>query len=312
MVSGGRNLGKGRYVRRMGQYTIGHYRTPCSRDGSQQVNLPDDIDPTPARSLEDFACDLRRLKVRAGLSFRQLEKRGKPLSRSTVSDVLHGKRLPSKELLHAFIKACSVDPDADKRWEATRIRLTSSPFQTSQTSPPFSLGAEPNGLLQVGAGYFNDLSWGNLFSGTRELDIFVVYGQTWRNIHHRDLDRLARRKECRIRVFLADPEDEGTVAIMADRFAISPPDLRARIWAAGRDYEALRREGGANIEIYYRPGDHVFSFYRFDKTAVISLYSHTRTRTSVPPTLVCESGNLYQFVLDELEAILKQSRKSDI
>jgi hypothetical protein len=166
------------------------------------------------------------------------------------------------------------------------------------------------GLLRVGANYLNELDWEELFAGVRQLDIFVAYGQTWRNLHARHLHDLAARPGSRIRVFLPDPADDAAIATLADRFAITADEMRRRIEATRDDYELLRRPDGADVEIHYRPGDRLYSFYRLDDTAVLGLYSHSRNRMPSIPVLVCRApGSLYQFVTDDLRNIEQQSRR---
>lgn len=299
------------------------------------MTRPDDIDPAAAVSVGDFAACLRRLRARAdSISFRALERWGrqhsKPLPRSTVLDALAGKRLPRKALVLAFVEACGVDPSADPRWLTAWNRLAQRqiepprPSATQQDTayahpgpqtperplgPQLTSDIRAAGLRRIGASYLSDLEWGTIFAGVRELDIFVAYGQTWRNLHARELSQLAARKAVRIRVFLADADDHATVSLLSGRFAITPAELRERIEATRRDYNALRRPGGAQIEIYYRPGDRLFSFYRLDEIAVVGFYSHTRTRAAAVPVFVCASpGDLYQFISDEMRAIEDQSR----
>ena len=104
-------------------------------------------------------------------------------------------------------------------------------------------------------------------------------------------------------------EIDGSITVLADRFAITPEELRTRIQATTLDYAALRRPGGALIEIYCCAGDRVFSFYRFDDTAVVGLYSHARSRATSVPVFVCSApGELFHFVSDELAVIQQRSR----
>jgi hypothetical protein len=188
--------------------------------------------------------------------------------------------------------------------------------QASKPAPPrgqlqqnLACDVETAGLLRIGATYLSELEWKQLFAEVTELDIVVAYGQTWRNVHARELAQAAARPDSRIRVFLADPHDEFTVALLADRFDTKPDELRTRITATRSDYEALRRPAGAQIEVYYRPGDRLFSFYRFDDIAVVGLYSHSRARGAAVPVFVCaRPGDLYEFIQDELAVILDQSR----
>jgi hypothetical protein len=278
----------------------------------------DDIDPLDATSVADFAECLRAVRLRAGNpSYRTLQQWGGrnkiPLPRSTVQDALAGRRLPRKTLVMGLVRACGI-PASDRRWEIAWTRLAD---QTSKPAPSrthlqqsLTRDFEAAGLLRIGATYLGELEWKQLFAEVTELDIVVAYGQTWRNMHARELAQVAARPDSRIRVFLADPDDELTVAVLADRFNSTPDELRSRITATRGAYETLRRpNNGAEIEVYYRPGDRVFSFYRFDDIAVVGLYSHSRARGAAVPVFVCaQPGELYEFIQDELAVIINQSR----
>jgi hypothetical protein len=275
----------------------------------------DDVDPASVRSVEEFAVCLRRLRARAGnISYRTLERWGKshekPLPRSTVLEALGGKRLPRKDLLLAFVEACGIDPQADTRWLAAWTRLADPALPAEQQLPAqVANDVRVAGLRRIGTRYLSELEWAELFSAVRELDIFVAYGQTWRNLHARELAQVAERKTATIRVYLADPDDDDTVAVLAGRFDITPDELRTRIQATRKDYAALRQPGGALIEIYCCPGDRVFSFYRFDNIAVVGLYSHARSRATSVPVFVCSApGELFHFISDELAIIQQRSR----
>ncbi|MFI9591187.1 hypothetical protein [Nonomuraea sp. NPDC052265] len=339
----------------------------------------DDIDPTAARTVEEFALCLRQLRTRAGNpSLRDLEKwarrYNKQLPRSSVCDALAGKWLPRRQLVLTFLQACGVDPAADPRWVRAWIRLTEqvgphevgpSPqaaatvgsaevhalmeakrllaeaaqarraadleikqskaaaqrdidrklaqaeqaMQHARLSAQLARDIRTTGLRRIGATYLSDLEWNALFASVTELDIFMAYGQTWRNLHARQLALLAARRDSRIRVFLADPDDQTSIDTLATRFVLTVHELRERIEATRRDYAALRQPGGADIQIHYWPGDRTFSFFRLDQTAVVGFYSHSRSRASAVPLFVCEApGELYQFVLDELNAIQQSSR----
>jgi hypothetical protein len=165
------------------------------------------------------------------------------------------------------------------------------------------------GLLRIGANYLNGLDWDRLFTDVRELDIFVAYGQTWRNLNIRQLHKLARQHGSRIRIFLPDVTDETTTSLLAHRFAITPEELIRRIESTCEAYEQMRHPAGARIEIYYFPGDRMFSFYRLDNTVVVGFYSHSRNRLpSIPVFVGSAPGTLYEFILEELGAIKQQSR----
>lgn len=277
----------------------------------------DDIDPLDATSVAEFAACLRAVRLRAGNpSYRILQQWGTrnkiPLPRSTVQDALAGRRLPRKTLVLGLVRACGV-PVSDRRWEIAWTRLAEQATTPTSTRPQLQQNLARDltaaGLLRIGSTYLGELEWKQLFAEVTELDIVVAYGQTWRNLHARELAQVAARPGSQIRVFLADPDDELTVAVLADRFDTTAGELRSRITATRAAYETLRQPEGAQIEVYYRPGDRLFSFYRFDDIAVVGLYSHSRARGAAVPVFVCaRPGELYEFIQDELAVILDQSR----
>ncbi|MGC5334764.1 hypothetical protein [Micromonospora sp. DT62] len=168
---------------------------------------------------------------------------------------------------------------------------------------------EASGLRRITTQFFDDPAWEQCFKGVQKLDIFAAYAQTWRNMNLARLQKAAARSNGRIRIYLADPEDEFTMTTLSKRFAMDPEELRRRIWATKEGFEELRIEGGASIEVFFWPGDRVYTFYRFDNRAIISMYKHNKGRSPILPTLMCESGgSLFQFAYDELRAIRDDSR----
>ena len=98
----------------------------------------DDLDPTTVGDLEDLADCLRRLHIRADKpTYRSLEQqtihangllpgtrlKQARLTRSILSDVLLGRKFPSKAFLLTFVDACGVDIENDRRWEQAWDRV---------------------------------------------------------------------------------------------------------------------------------------------------------------------------------------------
>ncbi|MEU3523677.1 hypothetical protein AB0E62_07390 [Streptomyces sp. NPDC038707] len=82
------------------------------------------------RTLADLNTELRELKARSRLTYRQLEERaaekGELLPRSTLADVLRNGSLPRQELLAAFVRACGEGEYVDD-WLAARQRAAEDP-----------------------------------------------------------------------------------------------------------------------------------------------------------------------------------------
>ncbi len=165
------------------------------------------------------------------------------------------------------------------------------------------------GIVKITDSFHNDIDWKSYFRSVNKLDIFFAYGQTWRNVHRRELQDLASREGARIRVVLPDPEDQNTVDDLARRFGYSSERLRSLISEATSDFLSLRPTDaaqGGSVEIWHLPATPVFSFYRFDGVGILALYNHRKDRAPVP-TFVCEmGGTLYDYIRTEFEAMIRQ------
>ena len=133
---------------------------------------------------------------------------------------------------------------------------------------------EAAGLTRIGTNYVDEPDWETLFSGVKKLDIFVAYANTWRNAHYERLKKAAASGG-RIRVYLPDPRDTVMIGQLAERFDKTPEALVGLIEEARKAYQALPIDGGGSVEVFYRPGDPVFSCYRFRQ--------HSRADALHPP-----------------------------
>ena len=166
-----------------------------------------------------------------------------------------------------------------------------------------------SGLQRVTDQYLEDVEWADLIKGSQKVDIVVHYANTWRRTHTKRLEAVAANNKARIRVFLPDPEDSETLATLQRRFNRPADDIRKDIQEAITEFKQMHNPDGADLRIYVRAGDMVFSCYRFDARAVLALYSHSRERRSDVPTFVVGSGSIWSFVYHEVQSILTQSRQ---
>ncbi|MFJ2715607.1 ATP-binding protein [Streptomyces sp. NPDC087437] len=73
--------------------------------------------------LERFALELRALRERAGLTYTEMADAAH-FSPSTLSQAAAGRRLPTQEVLRAYVRACHGDPHGwEERWERVRLDL---------------------------------------------------------------------------------------------------------------------------------------------------------------------------------------------
>ena len=165
------------------------------------------------------------------------------------------------------------------------------------------------GITHVSNQYLEDVAWADLFRDATKVDVVVAYANTWRNTHAHRLREVASRPGTRLRVYLLDPDDPETMRGHADRFSSTPQRLIDQINEAIEFYSGLATPDGGVVEVYARAGERVFSAYRFDSHAVLTLYSHGKERRTSVPTFVVRGGSLWKFVYDEIESMRRQSRR---
>lgn len=86
------------------------------------------VDPSRVSTPEELAACLNGLRRRRGLSYEAIEKaaaklsarsggwRLEPLAKSTVGEIVTGKRLPGKDKLLTFLAVCEVAPADRAQW----------------------------------------------------------------------------------------------------------------------------------------------------------------------------------------------------
>jgi len=88
---------------------------------------------------DDFVALLKQVREDANLSIREISHRSEtlsvPISRTSLADVLAGRRLPSTEQLHAFLLACGMPPEKTLIWHHTVTRLKISQIRHEDPSP---------------------------------------------------------------------------------------------------------------------------------------------------------------------------------
>jgi hypothetical protein len=193
-------------------------------------------------------------------------------------------------------------------WELVGKRaFTRELLETNKTAAD----VQAAGLRRIVTDYLDDPDWDELFRGVRNLDIFVAYGQTWRNLNFRSLRHLADRSNGCIRVYLPDPNKKEVINVLAERFEMSESEVVKHIADTKAAFEALGKYK-ATVEVYYYGRDRLFSFYVLDGTAVVTLYGHKKGRTPTVPTFVCRGGgSLYDFIDSELKSIHSESQRAN-
>jgi hypothetical protein len=164
-----------------------------------------------------------------------------------------------------------------------------------------------SGLERVSMSWL-DIPWNELFSSARDVEVFIVYGSSWRNSHWPKLQALTADSRNKLWIYLPDPDHETTMKVLARRYDATVEKVQSNVREMAAAMASLSKANGADVRIYYRDGDPTFTCYRFDERIVVTLYSNRRDRGDVP-TLLMKKGTFHDFFTADLAAIRKQSRE---
>lgn len=164
-----------------------------------------------------------------------------------------------------------------------------------------------SGITQITDSFHEEVDWVGLFDAASKIDIFFAYGATWRNRHDQKLKDFVRRKNSRLRIVLPDKDNVATTAELARRFNSEQANLVNRIREAEDFFHSLRAlcGPGSVVELWRYPGSPLFSLYRFDSTVVVTMYTHSRRRRSIPTFVYKSPGALFAFLYDEFKEMIE-------
>lgn len=168
------------------------------------------------------------------------------------------------------------------------------------------------GLKVFTKDFWNGLDWLSLFKDANTVDLFFAYARSWVGAYTPQLQELARRKDVRIRVVLPNPQNPETISELARRFNKKPDEVRTDIEDTVTDLMNIFAEpfkdradkSPPNFSLYFCSKSPVFTFYRFDKLAVMALYKHLSGKGGIPVFVVEKGGSLYDFVVQEMHGFV--------
>jgi len=153
-----------------------------------------------------------------------------------------------------------------------------------------------------------EIDWDDMFENVSEIDLFFTYARTWRNANNNLLYKFARKNDSRLRVILPDPNNVVILSELSNRFSKSSEEFRNLINEAKEEYAKVqifaKQCNGGSVEVWYTSVTPMYSLYRFDRTVLISLGSYKPIKGNVPHLIADRRGTLYQFVREEIDALL--------
>jgi len=151
-------------------------------------------------------------------------------------------------------------------------------------------------------------NWKELFSDVKDLDLFISYGSTWRGSNRTRLNNLSKMKDSKVNIVLPDFKNKRVVDQLSSWFNTDSNRIEVKIKEAANDFSRIFEDCDCDFQLYLTETTPVYSFYRFDKKIILALYKHDPERRGVPSFLINNTGYLYDFVTNDFEALINNSR----
>ncbi len=165
-----------------------------------------------------------------------------------------------------------------------------------------------SGIIRVGpfAGFYQRFE--ELIAESSNMALYFIHSRRWRENHSAAIKTFLARSDTTMNVFLPDLENHELMFSLSRRFEDGPltPTL---VMDAYRYCYRLAREYGKPVEIWLFSRYPAYSFYQFDRSAVIALYSNTASKKDIPAFEVSTEGLLGRFLASDIEDLKRECRQ---
>jgi uncharacterized membrane protein YeaQ/YmgE (transglycosylase-associated protein family) len=183
-----------------------------------------------------------------------------------------------------------------------------------------SSGKAPMRLPELRAFYetYRQVDWKSLLNdASQQIDIVVYYFDSWVNSNYDDIVQYFGKPGTKMRVFVADPEDEAVLSNVQRLFPeYRQEEIKGKIERTGERLAAALADAGGNsgrLEFYHVPHVLNYSIQTIDgKILVLSVFEMFRKRKIDSPAVVVDlqcSTQVVAFWQKELEGLLASSKQ---
>lgn len=168
-----------------------------------------------------------------------------------------------------------------------------------------SADIQQSGLYGISS-IFYPLPWEEYFKKTKVIEVFITYGNTWRNSNASCLRAFAQTNGT-IRVVLPDPNNASLVEELAKRYSKTPAVLKAKIEESINGFNDLLKNKNCVYELRLTDIAPMFCIYSFDGTKIVTLFTQRVAQHDVPTLIMGDRGSVAEFFTSELEDVIIRS-----
>lgn len=165
---------------------------------------------------------------------------------------------------------------------------------------------QESGLIKISPKWHGEIDWTSLLRRSDEINIFFMYGRTWRNTNRFELQNFARRPNTKAKIILPDVENAQLMSEIARNIEITPDELRTRIDEAVSEFAAIfnaEQDGAERLTILSASIFPVYSFYQLENTVIVTFYALDKGKKEVPTLVFEKGGTLFNFFVSDFNAV---------
>ena len=138
--------------------------------------------------------------------------------------------------------------------------------------------------------------------------MYFIHSRRWRENHDAAIKAFLAREGTSLEVFLPDLENHELMFSLEKHFDDGPL-IPALVMDAYRYFARLAREFSKPTEIWLFGRYPTYTFYRFDRRAIVALYSNTAAKKHLPAFEITTEGLFGEFLASDIEDLKRECRR---
>jgi hypothetical protein len=164
------------------------------------------------------------------------------------------------------------------------------------------------GIIRIGpfASFYQRFE--ELIASSSGMALYFIHSRRWRENHDAAIKAFLGREGSTLEVFLPDLESHELMFSLSRHFE-DGPQIPALVVDAYRYFARLARDFQKPTELWLYSRYPTFSFYQFDRSAILALYSNTAAKKSAPALEVTSESLLGKFVSADIGDLKRECRR---
>lgn len=152
---------------------------------------------------------------------------------------------------------------------------------------------------------FKEIDWGKEFRNTKTFTAAFTYAYSWRSNNESYIKKFVAKASRRnkMNIIVPDPENSEIMSDLDRRFNFENGATKKKVEDCIKFFVDL----GATVYLYN--GTLQASYYKMDKECIMSFFTHTKEKGTVPTLKAAKNGNMYNYISTELDSLINHSSR---